>query len=59
MVVVVHWFINVLVTCKCISETDVLGQFYVLTLSEVVDETSVSPNHSILTAGKPVPVLTL
>ena len=28
--VVVCWFLNVPATCKCISETDLLRQFYML-----------------------------
>ena len=42
----VGWFLDVPATCKCISGTDMLRQFYVLP-------------HSILTPSQPVPALTL
>ena len=53
VVVVVGWSLNVPATCECISGTDLLRQFYVLI------KLSISPGHSTLTPGRPVPALTL
>ena len=51
-VVVVCWLLNVPATCKCISGTDQLRQFYVQI------KLSILPSDSILTPGRAVPTLT-
>ena len=57
----VCWLLIVPATCECISGTDLHRQFYVLPHwdRKLQIKLSISPSHSILTPGRPVPVLTL
>ena len=61
VVVVVGWLLNVPATCECISGTDLHRQFLrAATLRwKLQIQLSISPSHSILTPGRPVPALTL
>ena len=54
----VGWLLNVPATCECISGTDLLRQFYLLlTLRKKLQtKLSISPSHSVMTPGQPVPV---
>ena len=56
------WFVRLFVGClKCLSVTDLPGQFLrAATLRQRQQiKFSISPNHTILTPGQPVPELTL
>ena len=60
-IVVVCWLLNVPATSECISGTDLLRQFDVLPhcVRKLQTKLYISPSHSILTPGRPVPALTL
>ena len=54
----VSWLLNTPATCEYISGMDLRRQVYVLP-HKLQIQLSTSPSHSILTPGRPVPVLTL